>query len=98
MANETKLGFVIFYVLFVAILLMIAPYWGGGSISYSGSIPTDTSLPTFDILNPFGFVSDILRRFTILLTISAENPLLGLVLAAMTIGFFWVLLEMIRGN
>lgn len=98
MGNETKLGFVMFYFLFVSLLLLIAPFWGEGGITYQGSIPTDTSLPEIDLLNPFGFVGEIYNRFVILLTLSADNPLLGIILSVMTIGAFWVMVEMIRGN
>lgn len=98
--GTTKRGFVVGYFVFVGFLLLLIPYLDANSqyFSYSGALPTDNTIPQFNILDPIGFISELASRFTILLTLSSSNIFLGIIFGAYTFGFFWTLMEMLRGN
>jgi hypothetical protein len=88
----SKVGYVIFYLTLSVVLLFVAPLFGefvddGGNTVEVGDVPG----ATFDPLSLFG-------RFAILFTISSTNIFVGTVLTILTLGFIWIIIEMIRGN
>lgn len=95
---DSKAGYIVFYFIFVALTIAIVPYFSADFINYQGSLPSDTSVPSINLLDPFGFVTDIWNRFTIFLSMSTTNPIVTVLLGAMVVGFGWILFEMLRGN
>jgi hypothetical protein len=73
---------------------LIAPYFNeDGDITGLTTFDTSGLDDQFSIFNPF----DIFNRFGILLTVSTTNIFIGTILTTMTLAFFWVILEMVRG-
>lgn len=93
MFTDSKLGFVVFYSLLISLLLFIAPTFGENLITSGDS----SELGIFSILSAL-IGDDIINRFLILTGISVQNPILGILMSSLSLGFFWCLIELVRGN
>lgn len=101
MTTTTNTGIVVSYVLFISIMLFIAPFFAPDLFNVSkdkiDEISTSAEAPIFQAV--LTFIAELITRFSILLSISTSGTIIGTIVGiftgAYTIGFLWALLSLI---
>ena len=95
MAESTKIGFILFYIAYIALITLMIPaqYITGGEAANITAPEAPADIVTFI----FFTVGELFNRFIGLATFSIAVPLLGIFNTIFTAVFIWVLLEVMRG-
>jgi hypothetical protein len=97
LTTTTDTGLVISYIIFLSIFIFFAPVLQSDILSIDSIDPEglspDVEAGIFQVV--ISFINDLINRFSILISISTSNPIVGIFLGGYTVGFIWALSRLI---